>query len=67
MDQISSIIHTNMRYNICSIYKTFELSMLIHLNSSTNIFIYIYIYKSFHTGYQITNSTHLSETLQIGG
>ena len=76
MDQIFLIILTNRRYNIYSIYKTFKLDMLIHLNSSTKHF---HIYKNhfisitnqihlncFHSGYQIENSAKLNETLQIG-
>ena len=77
MDKIFSIILTNRRYNIYSIYKTFKLDMLIHLNCSTKHF---HIYKNhfisisnqihfdcFHFGYQITNSAQLSGTLQMGG
>ena len=77
MNQIFSIIFTNRRYNVYSIYKTFELNMLMHLNISTNIFIYVknhfisisnqIYFNYFHFGYQITNSVHLSGTLQIGG
>ena len=76
MDQIFLIILTNKRYNIYSIYKTFELSMIICLNCSTKHF---HIYQNhfisisnqihfhyFHSDYQITNSVYLSGTLQIG-
>ena len=58
-------------------YKTFELNMLIHLNRSTKHF---HIYQNhfisilnqihfnfFYSGYQITNSAQLNETLQMGG
>ena len=76
MGKIFSILLTSSRYNIYSIYKTFELNMLIHLNRSTKIFIYknhfISIsnqihFNCFHSGYQITNSAQLRGTSQMGG
>ena len=58
-----------------SIYKTFELNILIHLNCSTkhfhiyqNHFIFIsnqIHFNYFHFSYQITNGVQLSETLQM--
>ena len=76
MDQIFSTVLTNKRYNIYSIYKTFELK---HVNPFKQFNKHFYIDKNhfisipnqihfncFHSRYQITNSVHLSETLQIG-
>ena len=77
MDQIFSTILTNRRYNIHSIYKTFELK---HANAFKQFNKHFHIYKNhfifisnqlhfncFHSGYQIENSAHLSGTLQISG
>ena len=77
MDKIFSIILTKRRYNIYSIYKTFELK---HANAFKQFNKHFHIYKNhfifipnqihfnyFHSGYQIVNSAHLSGTLQIGG
>ena len=75
MDQIFSIILANKRYNIYSFYKTFDLSILIHLNCSTKHF-HIYqnhfisisneiYFNCFHSNYQITNDVQLGGTLQM--
>ena len=77
MNQIFSTVLINRRYNIYSIYKTFELK---HANAFKQFNKHFHKYKNhfisipnqidfncFHSSYQIANSAHLSGTLQIGG